>query len=141
MNMIFQFLRVAFHRCGALAPVLLSVAVLSGCATVMHGNEGENVMVNTSGCPVETKCTLTNKKGSWQVEPPGSVSVHKSDDTLHVRCRTPAGEEVVGALDSEMTGTIFGNIIIGGGIGAIVDANTDAHRKYGDSITIRCRGG
>ena len=125
----------------AQAACLAAVAVLSGCATVMQGNEGENVMVHTEGCPVGTKCTLSNKKGSWGVEPPGSVSVHKSDDTLHVRCRTPSGREVSGALDSEMTGTIFGNIILGGGIGAIVDANTDAHRKYGDAITIRCQGG
>ena len=120
---------------------ILAAMLANGCATVLQGNEGENVMVNTVGCPAGTKCRLSNKKGNWEVEPPGSVSVHKSDDTLHVRCRTPQGQEVVGALDSEMTGSIFGNIILGGGIGAIVDANTDAHRKYGDAITIRCQGG
>ena len=128
------------HRRCAIALAGLAILVLSGCATVMQGNEGENVMVNTVGCPEETKCTLTNKKGSWQVEPPGSVSVQKSDDALHVRCRTPAGDEINAALDSEMHGSIFGNIILGGGIGAIVDANTDAHREYANEITIHCRG-
>ena len=112
---------------------------LSGCATVMQGNQGEHVMVNAVDCPSGTKCTLRNKKGSWQVEPPGSVSVHKSDDPLHVDCRTPQGDVFNHALDSTVHGSIFGNIILGGGIGAIVDANTDAHREYADAITVHCR--
>ena len=118
--------------------VMIAIIALSGCATMMQGNEGENVMVNAQNCPAGTKCTLTNKKGSWTVEVPGSVTVQKSDDTLYLRCSGPGGAVAQAALDSEMTGTIFGNIILGGGIGAIVDANTDAHREYDNAVTIQC---
>jgi len=54
--------------------------------------------------------------------------------------RPPSDREVSGALDCEMTGMTFSKIILGGGIGAIVEASPDAHRKYGDSVTRRCRG-
>ena len=119
--------------------VLVAVILLTGCATLFHGTDGESVMINDQGCPVGTQCVLTNKKGSWIVEPPGFLSVPKSDDALKIKCVTPSGQRIHGALDSEVTGTIFGNIILGGGLGALVDAHTDAHRKYADSITIRCR--
>ena len=123
-----------------LLAMMVALAVLAGCATAtsMYGVEGTH-MVKAVDCPAGTKCTLTNKKGTWMVDPPGVVAVLKSDDTLHVRCSGPDGVVATAALDPETSRTTFENFIHGGMYGVILDANTDAHRKYSSTITVRCR--
>ena len=40
------------------------------------------------------------------------------------------------SANSEFGGMFWGNILFGGGIGMIADANTDAHREYPASIVV-----
>ena len=94
------------------------------------------INVDAPGCPDGTQCTLKHKKGQYQVQVPGVLTIPKSDDPLHITCRTRDGRVYVNAADSKMGGMIWGNIIFGGGIGAVVDAHTDAHRIYPHSIKI-----
>ena len=117
------------------AIALAMTTLLQGCATIVK-DKSDTVTVFTPGCPAGTKCKISNKRGSWIIQTPNTVSVPKSDDKLVIECSTPDGREMEGYLKSEGGNMIWGNIIFGGIIGAIVDSNTDAHREYDDSITI-----
>ena len=114
----------------------LAVVVGSGCASITK-DDATLVQVQAEGCPEETMCTLSNKKGSWKVTPPGSVAVTRSDDALHVACRGPDGEAVGRGLnESEIGGSFWVNLLWWPGM--IVDAHTDKHRDYGNVVTVSC---
>ena len=70
---------------------------------------------------------------------PGTVTVHKSTGDLAVDCLKDGN--VVGheTMVSRSNGAVWGNIIIGGGIGYIIDRNTGAGFDYPATITIMMR--
>lgn len=115
--------------------VAITLIFLSGCASIVS-DETATIGIQAPGCPSGTTCTLTHKKGSWVMQPPGTITIPKSDDTLQISCETPDGKQVTQSAASEFGEMFLGNIIFGGGIGMIVDANTDAHRRYPASIII-----
>lgn len=75
-------------------------------------------------------CELTNNKGKWFATTPGSVSITRSNDDMQVICAKAGYEPGRAAVVSATKGSMFGNIIFGGGIGAIVDHNTGAAYEY-----------
>ena len=119
---------------------LISVAMLSltGCASVT-GSKLEPVSVETilDAQPAPgAGCVLTNDAGKWFVTTPGSVTIQKSYGDLAVDCKI--GSVAVGHENvvSHSTGSVWGNIIAGGGIGYIVDRNTGAGFDYPTTITV-----
>ena len=118
------------------AGVILCALALSGCATITKGTS-ETVDVQLRNCPNDMDCTATNKKGTWQFTAPGVVRVTKSDDALRIECRS--GEQLVTrSITPTSDSSIWGNVLVGGVIGAGVDASSDAHWELQDSITLRC---
>jgi len=83
-------------------------------------------------------CTLTNDAGIWFVTSPGSVSIHKSTGDLAIDCKR---EDVFGnqTLVSKSNGAVWGNVLLGGGIGYIVDRNTGAGFDYPATVTVMMR--
>lgn len=69
---------------------------------------------------------------------PGSVTIQKSTGDLAVDC---AKENIMGheTIISKSNGAVWGNIILGGGIGYVVDRNTGAGFDYPNSITVMLR--
>ena len=47
---------------------------------------GNNQPINVATNVSNAKCTLTNEKGSWTVQTPGSAVVTNSRENLSVRC-------------------------------------------------------
>lgn len=123
------------YRAIGICITILSLIAISGCSSIVSERMA-TINVQAPGCPPGTICTLTHKKGSWDMQPPGTITIPKSDDLLRVQCRTPDGKQIYQTLNSEFGGMFWGNIIFGGGIGMIVDADTDAHREYPASIVI-----
>lgn len=121
--------------------------VMSGCATIT-GNEMQVVSLSTKtadGKPVEqAKCTLKNDKGAWEANSPGFANVRRSAEDLMVECKKDGVADGFLRAISRAAGGMFGNIIFGGGIGAIIDHNkgtgydypNDLPVKMGDSTTI-----
>lgn len=62
------------------APALLA-GLLSGCA-----DAPKQTLAVTSNIPDAT-CQVSNKKGIWEVQTPGTVTVDRSVDWLKVNCR------------------------------------------------------
>ncbi len=124
-----------------IAGVVVASALLGGCSSIVN-EDMSTINFDAPECPDGTQCTVEHKKGQYSVQVPGTLTIPKSDDPLHITCRTRDGRVYVNAVDSKMGGMIWGNIIFGGGIGAIVDAHTDAHRIYPHTIKIpMCQDG
>ena len=113
---------------------------MTGCASVT-GSKLQPVLVQTIQDNKELAgagCTLTNDAGKWFVNTPGSVTIHKSTGDLAVDCSKDGmngHENVV----SKANGNAWGNILIGGGIGYIVDRNTGAGFDYPNTIVVGLR--
>jgi hypothetical protein len=117
-----------------LTTLTLSVfLMLSGCASIT-GNTSQSISVQTkepTGAEVVgANCELTNSKGKWFVITPGTVGISRSNDNMQLLCRKDGYEPGRNGIVSDTKGMMFGNIIFGGGIGAIVDHTSGAAYEY-----------
>ena len=117
-----------------IATGIIAAALLAGCASMTRELD-QPIGLAAPGCSKPVMCTFTNKKGTWTAQAPGMISIRRSDDPLRVACES-AGRLWQDEIEGQRGGRAWGNLILGGGIGAIVDANTDAHWDYPASITI-----
>ncbi len=115
------------------------ILVASGCASIT-GTTGQNVSVETrsiqGGVVVGANCELTNSKGKWFVTTPGSVGIRRSNDDMSVICKKEGHDPGNANVVSDTKGSMFGNIIFGGGIGAIVDHNSGSAYEYPTLIQV-----
>jgi hypothetical protein len=129
---------------GLASPGLLPVALgavcvlagLSGCATIVSGS-AQKVTVDTD--PPGAACVF-RRGGSviGMVSPtPGTLSVDKSRDDIEVRCTKQGYLDNVGVVGSRFQGMTFGNVLFGGLIGVIVDAQSGATAEYQPQVTLR----
>jgi len=120
----------------ALASIVLT---LSGCASIT-GSSTQNISVQTrtpDGKELkEVQCDLINKRGTYFVTTPGTIVISRSNDDLHVTCRKDSFENGKASVVSDTKGSMFGNILLGGGIGAIVDHNTGSAYEYPNFLQV-----
>lgn len=118
---------------------ILLVGLLNGCATVT-GSTDQNVLIETtdkSGKIIsDANCHLSNDKGSWAVTTPGTTSIRKSGKDLHIICKKAGYQQSTKAEKSKANAGMWGNIIVGGGIGAIIDHNKGTAYNYPSNIKI-----
>lgn len=111
----------------------LTVAALSGCASLTNDPQQSIQFVAPACQNVQVKCSAHNKRGSWTFDPPETVLIRRSDDVLQIRC-TAQGREYVQSIPSRMGGKIVASaIFLDFGI---VDAITDKHREYPAQIIL-----
>ena len=115
------------------ALVVASSLAFAGCASVINDV--------THPMKVETKapsgdllagadCKLTNDYGVFQVKSGETVQVRRSSKDLEILCKDSANPDAVAKAISRANGGMFGNIILGGGIGAIIDHNKGTAYTY-----------
>ncbi len=100
--------------------------------------EGDGQVISVNTIPAGASCTFTRDGeviGSI-TNTPGSLAVNKSRKTILVSCEKPGYQTIVGSDISRPDGAIFGNILIGGLIGLLVDLGTAADHNYGGTITV-----
>lgn len=117
---------------------VFAASILSGCASVTTGHN-QSLSVETPSCPAAS-CKLTNDKGTWFVaSTPGSVTVNRAYGDMTVACEK-GDAKTVAQFKSATKGMAFGNIILGGVIGAGVDVATGAAYDYPPvlSVDLRC---
>ncbi len=119
--------------------VILGALSAGGCATITT-SEMQQVAITTKtgdGKALEgVKCDLRNDKGSWQGTSPGFVSVHKSSQDLNVECKKDGHPDGLLRAVSRANAGMFGNIIFGGGIGAIIDHTKGTAYNYPDNMPV-----
>lgn len=118
---------------------VLAIAILtSGCASIVNGtNQSLSVEARNKGEQVAgANCKLTNDKGSWFINSPGSTTVHRSFEELAVRCEKDGLAPGLVSVKSSTKGMAFGNILFGGIIGAGVDMANGSAYDYPALITV-----
>jgi len=110
---------------------------LSGCATLVKGTD-QQLTLNTEKGLEGATCELTDTKGGkWHVnDTPTTVTVQKGDGPMTVICRKEGHKTTTVVVDETVAGATFGNIILGGGIGILIDAASGAAQRYPDQITV-----
>jgi hypothetical protein len=119
--------------------VLLAGVALAGCASVSGGNVQKMYVQAQSqnGAAVTgADCTLTNDKGTWRLTAPGDTSIVRSNKRMEVKCdKSPLPQGVV-SVESATRGAMYGNIILGGVVGAVIDHNSGAAYEYPEMIKV-----
>jgi hypothetical protein len=121
------------------APILAGCCALAGCASIT-GSPMQSITIQAfdrAGKAVDgAACELVNSKGRWLVATPGSVVISRSNENMLITCRKDGHDEGIAALVSATKGEMFGNIILGGGIGAIIDHNSGSAYEYPQSVQV-----
>ncbi|WP_174978377.1 hypothetical protein [Bordetella trematum] len=123
---------------GAFVGVL--ALVLSGCASIT-GEKTQLVRVDVldeQGAAVgDAKCELKNDKGEYQIESGKHAMVNKSGENLSISCKSAQRtDEASGTAISRAGAGMFGNILFGGGIGAIIDHNRGTAYNYPEWVQV-----
>ena len=120
-------------------PVILgSMVSLTSCATITQ-SDTQTIAVTASydGKPVEADCSLTNDKGTYTARTPANVMVHKSGEDLSVTCKKDGLPDGLLVAISRAAGSMWGNIIFGGGVGAIIDHSRGSGYDYPYQLAVK----
>jgi hypothetical protein len=110
-----------------------AVLFCAGCASIVNDA--------TQPMKVETKradgtvvsgaaCTIANDFGEVAAKSGTTALVHRSSKDLDITCKDPANPDAVGRAISRANAGLAGNILLGGGIGAIIDHNKGTAYTY-----------
>jgi hypothetical protein len=111
---------------------------VAGCAS-MTGSSSQPIVVRGTKAGNEVAgatCNLTNDRGNWVAFTPGSALVRKSGTDLAVTCFHTDGGVGSTVVSSSSNSGLWGNIIVGGAIGATVDASRGVGFDYPSIVTV-----
>lgn len=113
-----------------------AVVALSGCSTITTGLT-QPFTVDTPQA-LAASCVLKDTRGGqWTVdETPGTVEVRKGDGPMTVTCSKVGYKSAAVVVKEGLAGMTFGNVLLGGGIGIVVDAASGAAQEYPDVTTV-----
>ena len=111
---------------------ILSLLILSNCASIISDSI-QPVSVDTPNCR-GAKCTLNNSNGVYFVQiTPGTVSVEKAYGDLTVTCEKD-GQTFTSTHQSKANVATYGNILLGGIPGALIDGGSGKGYDYPNYI-------
>jgi hypothetical protein len=117
----------------------LSIVLMSGCASIT-GSEMQQLSLTTKGTDSVAfdgaKCKLQNDKGTWEATSPSFVNVRRSSEDLTVECKKEGMADGLLKAVSRAAGSMFGNIVFGGGIGALIDHSKGTGYNYPDQLPV-----
>ena len=114
--------------------IMVMGTMLAGCASTMSGNQ-QNVTItsNVAGA----NCSLSNDKGNWSVQTPGSALITNSRLNLSARCTKSGYQDAVVSIPSvHKDSATWGNVLLGGGIGYIWDRKSGAAFIYPSTVNL-----
>lgn len=111
----------------------MATALLGGCASIT-GDSTQFVRVDTvtaDGTDVPgASCELSNDFATVEGKSGGSIQVHRSSKDLDIHCVSEGKQDATGRAISRANAGMAGNILFGGGIGAIIDYNKGTGLTY-----------
>lgn len=113
----------------------LMPALLGGCAAVVEGTSQE-IVVETD--PPGADCDLIREElHIAEVNPtPGAVTIKKTKHDISINCELDGYEPNTYLNKSDVAAATFGNLLIGGLVGIVVDAASGANNKYESHVNI-----
>lgn len=117
--------------------LILACCVISGCASISGSkNQAINLTTTCENLPISgASCALTNDSGSWYTKTPAAIFIRKSTGDLIVSCKKDE-QRVVANYKSSASSGMWGNVVVGGVIGAAVDAGTGAGFDYPNPMNV-----
>ncbi len=119
--------------------LLSIVSVMTGCASITTPSETQVKVetVSIEGAPVDSaKCTVMRAGIATEFTTPGTVPVAKAAGDAGIECKKVGMPDGKGILISRVGGATFGNILLGGGVGAIVDQATGKAYNFPEWVRI-----
>lgn len=117
-------------KIAALATALMAVS-LGGCATVLNGTSTDYTTTTTP------EGALVKFTGGQTCTTPCSLEFKRKSD-LRADITLPGYKPTYVLIQSKLGGSAFGNILLGGGVGAIVDGSNGAsNRLYPRPLIVR----
>lgn len=119
--------------------IILACAAMTGCASIVNDTTTPVRFETFSAAGVEIKdaeCKLENDYGQQNIKTPATVNVRRSSKDLQITCVKPESADGRGVAISRANGGMAGNILFGGGIGAIIDHNKGTAYTYPQWVQI-----
>lgn len=92
---------------------------------------------NAPGVPATAAdCELSNDKGRWLVHAPNDITIVRSNKPMLVKCTGAGVKPGAVSVESATRAAMFGNILLGGAIGAVIDHNSGAGYEYPGIVTV-----
>jgi len=120
--------------------VLLLIFPL-GCATIISGTT-QNVTVDTMNAK-GARCQGTQSLAEdedpiihvW-LSTPNSIVVKKHSSAINIVCKKKGFKDLKKKIDSKTSLGTIGNILLGGGIGILIDSATGANYEYPKTLKL-----
>lgn len=112
---------------------------VTGCASITNDTTTPVRFETFDAAGVEIKdveCKLENDYGQQSVKTPVTANVRRSSKDLQVTCVKAGQSDGRGVAVSRANAGMAGNIIFGGGIGAIIDHNKGTAYTYPQWIQV-----
>jgi uncharacterized protein YceK len=123
----------------SIAIAAIAMAALSGCASITNDTTHPMRLETYSAAGAEIKdmdCKIENDYGTQSVKTPGTLQVRRSSKDLQITCVKPGEPDAKGVAISRANGGMAGNILFGGGIGAIIDHNKGTAYTYPEWVRL-----
>ena len=116
-----------------LPAAMAAAALLGGCASIV--NETTHPMKLETARPdgvllAGADCRLTNDYGPFSVKSGETLQIRRSNHDLDIVCRHAEQPDAVARAISRANAGLAGNILFGGGIGAIIDHSKGTAYTY-----------
>lgn len=108
---------------------------LGGCSSIIEGRS-QTIMVNTN--PMGADCGLYREgiRIATVQNAPGSALIEKSKHDIWIACVKHGYQQATYFNKSGVAGATVGNVILGGGIGWIIDSASGADNKYDSPVNV-----
>ena len=119
--------------------VVAACLVTTGCASIVNDSNAPIRFETVNAAGVEVKdadCKLENDYGPQKVTTPATINVRRSSKDLQITCTKVGEVDGRGVAISRANAGFAGNIIFGGGIGAIIDHNKGTAYTYPQWIQV-----
>ena len=115
--------------------LICTTALLSSCSSIIS-DSSQPFTIDTGEVKGAT-CRMTNGSGEYIMgSSPGTVTIDNACGEMQVVCKKEGYKTKSVQVDYSHKGSTVGNIILGGGVGYLVDRGTGAACKYPPSVFI-----
>jgi len=117
--------------------VLLCALALgsSACASIINGTT-QDLYVDSqpqgASCKIDRQGAVVGTINST----PGKVNVPRHKDNIVVSCALDGYDQSNEVLASSFSGATFGNLLLGGFVGVVIDASSGANNKYPERVNV-----
>lgn len=118
---------------GILSAACAVVLATTGCASIVNDSTHPmkiETKTQTGDMVSGAECRISNDYGAITMRSGDTTQVRRSSKDMDITCRHPANPDAAGRAISRANAGLAGNIIFGGGIGAIIDHNKGTAYTY-----------